>query len=443
MLKQLFEQAKAKGMGDVEAYITSGESFEVKIHKGEIDGYSSSLSHGLGFRGFHQGKVGYSYTERLSEDSIDILVRHAMENAAINDSDDEDFIFGGSPEYKSVKNYSEEFDKVTEAEKISFARQMEAIALKLDKRIKSSQYCVMGTGKGDVNLVNSRNLDLSDRGNHGYAYIMLLAQDGAKLSSEFDYVMSNDFGMYDAEKLARSAAEKTLAFLDASCMKSGEYPVIIGNEPMAGILGAVSGIFSARAVQKNLSLLKGKLGEMVASECISVIDDPFLQNGTGTMAFDAEGVASSHKKLIDKGILSTYLHNLKSAKKDGVASTGNASRGSYKDTIGIAPSNLYIGKGMKTRDELMREMRSGLFITDLQGMHAGFNTISGDFSLSAKGYMVENGEKAGAVNQITVSGNFYTMMKSAVHAGDDMKLDMSGKIGSPSILFSGLSIAGE
>lgn len=443
MVAKLLEEAKNRGMSEAEAYTFLGKNFEVKIHKGEIDGYESSLSQGLGFRGFWGDRMGYSYTEKLSDDSVDILIRYAKENARVHDSEEKDFLYGGSPSYEKVDSYLEEFDAVTEVQKIAFAREVEDIVLKCDPRIKTCQYCVMGSGNTGIYLQNTLGLDLFHRINYGYAYVMVLAQEGMDLSSGTHFVVSNRFSDFHAERLAKEASERALAFLGAKSMKSGEYAVILGNEPMGEILGSVSGIFSARAVQKNLSLLKGKLGQQVADPCITVVDDPFLLGGSSSRAFDAEGVACVRKNVINEGILTTYLHNLKSAHQDQVASTGNASRESYKDTVGISPSNFYIRRGPHSLEDLLRKMGNGVYITEVQGLHSGFNPVSGDFSLSAKGFLVEGGLRVRAVNQITISGNILQALKNARAVADDFLLDMRGSTGSPSVLVQGLSIAGE
>ncbi|PKM70556.1 MAG: TldD/PmbA family protein, partial [Firmicutes bacterium HGW-Firmicutes-18] len=151
------------------------------------------------------------------------------------------------------------------------------------------------------------------------------------------------------------------------------------------------------------------------------------------------------KKVIENGILKTYLHNQKTAEKDGVSSTGNASRGSYKSTIGISPSNFFIENGTYTLDEMVESIDNGLLLIELQGLHSGLNSVSGDFSLSCFGYLIENGKKSKPVNQITVSGNFFDMIKSIEMIGNDLRfgLPAGSYFGAPSLKISELSIAGK
>ncbi len=443
LITDIFKTGSAAGMTDMEVYINEGEVFEVKVSKQEIDGYKLAATSGLGFRGFYNGKIGYSYTEKISDDSIEFLIKGAVENSEINDSEDNDVIFEGSKKYTPVDNVNLDLEKVTEKQKIDFAMELEKKALELDSRIKASQYCMVGSGAGTSVLSNTKGLDLTDSGNYAYAILMVLAAEGDVYSSGFDFIIDNDFSKFDVDKMVKTAVDMALDFLDAKPVKSGEYKIILDGMVSAGLLSSVSSIFSARAVQKNLSLLKGKLNEKVASDCVTLVDDPFLKGGTGTASFDGEGVATKYKNVIENGVLKTYLHNLKSASRDNVESTGNASRGSYKSTIGISATNFYIKSGEKSVDELISEMENGIHIVELEGMHSGFNPISGDFSLPAKGYLIENGKKVHAVNQITVSGNYYDALKNISNVASDLKFAMGGGTGSPSLVIDKLAVAGE
>jgi len=333
--------------------------------------------------------------------------------------------------------------KVTEKQKIDFAMELEKRALAMDPRIKASQYCMMGTGYGSSMLFNTKGLELTDSGNYAYAVLMVLAEENGVFSSGFDFIIDNDFTKFDLDKMVQKAVGMALDFLDAKPVKSGKYQIILDGMESADILSAVSSIFSARSVQKGLSLLKGKLNEKIAADCVTIVDDPFLVGGTGTASFDGEGVATRYKEIVENGMLKTYLHNLKSAKKDGIESTGNASRGSYKSTIGISASNFYFKPGEKDVEELIEGIEKGIHIVGLDGLHSGFNPISGDFSLPAKGYLIENGKKVRAVNQITVSGNYYDALKNITAVASDLKFAMGGGTGSPSIVINELAVAGE
>ena len=199
----------------------------------------------------------------------------------------------------------------------------------------------MSAGSGGAGrIVNTKGLDLTHSLNAAYAYVSVVVGEGGDTKTFGNFETIGDFSQFDPEKLARGAVEEAVALLGASPVESGEYPVILRWEAAATLLGTFAGIFSAENVQKNFSLLKGKLGEAVAADTITIVDDPLLPQGLYSAPFDAEGVATRTKAVVEAGRLMTFLHNLKTAAKDGVQSTGNAAKGSYKSSVGVAPTNM-------------------------------------------------------------------------------------------------------
>ncbi|HHY15595.1 MAG TPA: TldD/PmbA family protein, partial [Firmicutes bacterium] len=162
--------------------------------------------------------------------------------------------------------------------------------------------------------------------------------------------------------------------------------------------------------------------------------------------FDAEGVPTRTKNVLEAGQLKTYLHNLKTAQKDGVQSTGNAARASFKSPVGISPSNFYIKPGDADYQELITELGDGLIIISVQGAHSGANPVSGDFSLGAYGYLVENGKIIRPVDQITIAGNFFDLLEDVEIVGSDLEFGspgMGGNVGAPSLIVEKLAVAGS
>lgn len=445
LIEKIFLKGKTEGLGDMEVYYSAGSSLSLKVFEKELDGYSLSESEGLSLRGIYKGKMGYSYTEKVDESSIELLVKNALENAMVIDSDDEEFIYEGSKEYKKVDTFNPSLENISELEKINFVKSLEVEAFNIDKRITSVETCVYGDGYGETVMSNTKGLYLHDKSNLAYTYVVVVAKEGDDIKTGMAYRTGNDFSKFNAKEIAQEAVKEALDLLGAKSVKSGDYAVVIRNNAAADLLEAFTGIFSAESVQKNLSLLKGKLNQQIGSEKFTLVDDPFMEDGLASKSFDGEGVACKHKKVVDKGVLKTYFHNLKTAKKDNIETTGNASKGSYKSSIGISPTNFYVEKGEKSLDEIIAGMDSGIMITELQGLHSGLNSISGDFSLAALGYAIKGGKIAGPVEQITVAGNYFEMLKNIEEVGSDLKFGLPGEayIGSPSLKIKKLAIAGE
>lgn len=444
-LDLLFERANAEGMTPCEAYLSTGDSFQVMVNKGELIDYNVSSSLGLGFRALVRGKMGYASTQALDEAAIELLIEGARTNALLVENEDEQFIFPGSPDYPKREIYNPALDRVSADEKIALALELERKTLGRDPRVTQVDECVLMSGAGMVRIVNSLGLDVQHRDNMVCAATGAVAREAEQVSTGFEYQVARDLSGIDLDGIAKRASDEAASGLCASLVESGVYKVVLQNTAAVLLLSVFSQVFSADNAQKGLSLLKGREGERVASDAVTLMDDPETELGLSAAPFDAEGVATYKKAVVDKGVLVTLLHNLKTAKKQGLkASTANASKAGYSAPISVAPSNFYIVPGEKGLDELMGDVGDGLLITSLEGLHSGANTISGDFSLSAKGYVIEGGKKGRAVSQITVSGNFYALLKGVIAASNDLRFSLPGgsSMGSPSLLIEQLSVAG-
>lgn len=439
-IDKVFDTAKNMKLDDFEIYFTSSENETIKVFKGEIDTYSNSQNMGISFRVKVNEKMGYSYTESIEEEDILPLIERAISNAKVIENLDVIEIYGEKSIYEKIDSFNPVLKDITVDAKINFLLKAEKIALELDSRVKSVNYCVIGSGYGENIIKNSKGLDLYHNGNSIYAYIAVVVQDGDSIKNDSAYIVTKDFSNMDPIKLATEAVTKALNKLNSISIDSKPYDVIIENDAFADLLGAMSGIFSGEAVQKGVSKLKGKIGEVVANSIVTITDNPHLKDGYGSAPFDAEGVPTQCKHLIEDGILKTYLHNLKTAKKDNVKTTGNAAKGGYKGTMGISAFNLYLEKGNQSFQELLDKLQNGVLITGFSGLHSGLNSISGDFSLATEGFLIENGAITKPLNQITSAGNFFDLLKNIEYIGNDLKFNLSG-VGSPSLLIKNISIS--
>ncbi len=443
-IDKLFEAAEKSDFKDFEIYYSGGRSFMVRIFEGKVDEYSVNKTYGISFRGLLDGKMGYSYTEAFDDESIEYLIKKATQNAQIIENEDKQFIFGGSEKYSEVIAYNEELDKVRAKDKIKIALKLEELAKNAHPSITSVATTIVQSGSGKIKIKNSKGLDLTFQDNMMFCYVVPVAQKGEKKVDGAEFQLISDISELDIETVASEAVKKATAMLEAQPVESGNYKIIFENECAGDLISTFSGIFSAENTQKDLSLLKGKVGEKIASDIVTMVDDPLLEGGYASCPFDSEGVATCKKNIVENGVLKTLFHNLKTAEKDGVRSTGNASKGSYKSSIGISGSNFYIKPGENSVDELFTMVKDGLLITELAGLHSGANGVSGDFSLSAKGFKIEGGKKTHAVEQFTIAGNFYTLLEEIESLGNDLRFGLPGSecIGSPSFVVKSLSVAG-
>lgn len=435
------EAAMAAGFADWEITYLGRVGFEMLLLEREVSGYENSQEGGMAFRGNYKGRTGYAYTENLEGEAAIYLVEEARENALLFSAGDVEELFPGEV-YPIFSGYAPNLGTVLPEKRIAMAKRMEDAALHGADTIASLDYCVLSMTEQEVAMINSAGLDVSYRKNFARGYVSAIARKGEETKTGSAFWKGQDWASFDPEATGRKAAERAAALLGAKSIPSGRYSVIISGQAMTSVLSAFSGVFFAENVQKGFSFLQEKLGEKIANACVTLRDDAVLPGGYASVPFDSEGVAGRNKGIIEDGILKTYLYNRKSAKKDGVSSTGNGFRGGLTGSIKTACTNFYLTEGADSLETLCENMRNGVLITSFMGLHAGANGVSGDFSLSAEGFMVVDGALGQPVEQITVAGNFYEMLLSVLGVGNDLYFSPSG-VGAPSLWVERLSIAGN
>lgn len=450
--KRLFKRAEKAGFTAFEIYYSKADKFELSTYDNDIDNYSTSSTFGINFRGLYNNKIGLSSTEILDEASVDILIDNALSNASVIENDDKKVIFDGKKQkYEEINNYSKKLGKMTPEERINILLEIygkvkeyasEKTSAALKNVISEFEY-----EEREWGIANSNGLELSHKANYAIIFTeCVMEKDGAAQSDYAYRFCKKRSELSSIDDLAKKALDNTIARFDGDTVQSSKYDLIINNKCFASLLQTFSGIFSAENAQKGLSLLKGKVGSKIGVPALNIVDDPFLPSGIFSEPFDAEGVATYKKTVIQNGELLTLLYDLKAAIKDGVKSTGNASKASYASDITISPSNFYVEPGNAEFEELLKNVNNGILITNLEGLHAGANAETGDFSLSAKGFEIKDGTLGKAVEQITVSSNFYDILKNIELIGKDLDFclpNSNGYFGSPSIVVKNISIAGK
>lgn len=438
-IDKLFEKASLKGIDEFEIYFLSNLNTSIKIYQGKIENFSNNQNQGISFRGMVDGKMGYSYSKSLEDEDIDFLINEVIENASCIESLDKQFIYGEKANYTDTITYSSAIENIDTDLVKDFLIKMEEYALSIDKRIKKVNFCSFAMGSGEKIIKNSKGLELHSKENICYTYISVIVEENGIVKTGSHFQLGRDFSKFDYKELSEVAVKRALNKFGTITLTKVPKTCVIENLAFSSLLGAMSNIFSAEAVQKNISKLKGKLNEAVASSIVTLVDDPFLKDGLANSSFDDEGVPTSYKEIIQDGVLKTYLYNLKTAYKDGVSSTGNGVKGSYKGTVGISSFNLYIKPSSKSFDKMIENIKEGIFITDFAGLHSGLNTISGDFSLAGEGFYIKDGKIDRPLNQITISGNFFELLKNIKDIAKDIKFSFSS-VGSPSIMVEGLKV---
>jgi PmbA protein len=424
-----------------EVFLRSYTSTTIEVKDQKVDAFDRARDIGAGLRVLINGRMGFAFTTDLSEQALMILAQAAVTNAQNTEPDE----FHSIPErpsaaYRSVEIYDPDMVALTEEEKIDRVMVMEREAFGVDPRIKRIRKASASFSESETLIMNTNGAEVHYRGTAGSSSMEVVAEDKGESQAGSDFDVNRFYRKLLVEEVGRRAARKALGLLGARHIDSVRAPVILEAEVAGEFLSIMSSGFSSENVQKKKSLFLGKLDKEVVSPLITVFDDGLLDGGLGTAPSDDETVPMKKKTVIEKGRLATFLYNTYTANKDKTVSTGNGMRGGFKGVPGVGVTNLYIDPGKYSLEELINSTTRGLLVTEIMGAHTA-NPISGDFSVGATGFWIENGKKAFPVREITIAGNILDLMKNVDAVGSDLRV--SGRIGSPSLRVKDLSIGGK
>ena len=434
--------ARELGATDSECTISEGSSFETVVRMGEVENIKDAGSRAAGIRVLRGQRAGSAYTSDLSTEGIGHMVRSAIEIAAIASEDP----MAGLPEDSEFGKlegdlglYHEDTVQLPAAERIEKARVAEKTALEADPRITNSEGGSFDCSSGRRVFANSRGF----LGEYRYASCSLTAQPVAKENGamERDYWSSAARSLEhleSPEEVGKRAAARVLRRLNPRKVATQKCPVIFEQRVARSIVNNIFEAVNGGSVYRKSSFLAGKLGEKVAHECVTVIDDATIPGLFGTSPFDDEGVASRRTVVIENGVLKSYLLNCYTARKLGLKTTGNASRG-VAGNAAVGHGNLYIDKGAQSPEELIKGVKAGLYVTELIGH--GVNILTGDYSRGAFGLWIENGELTFPVAEVTIAGNLRDMLLSLEATGKD--LEFRGSVASPTLLIREMTLSGQ
>ncbi len=440
--------AMKAGATDAEAVAREGDEFSVTVRKGQVEKLTESGSRGLGLRVFLGRRSASSSTSDLTAEGIRQLVESALALARVTGED----VFAGLPEGEEfgaaagdLHLYYEDVYSLAGPERIELARRAEAAALAADARITNSEGGSFDAATGRRVLANSRGFAGSYRSSYaGIAATPLAADADGRMQVDGWWSSGRRLGDLDTpEAVGQEAARRALRRLGARRVKTQKAPIVFAPEVARSLIGSVFEAASGDAIWRHASFLAGKLGESVAAASVTIVDDnlmllPSGAGGFGTSPFDGEGLPSRRTVVVEGGVLRSYLLNTYAARKLGMQSTHNATRG-LAGAPGIGCGNLYLEPGTTPPEEIVAGVEAGLYVTSLMGF--GVNVVTGDYSRGAAGLWIEKGELTHAVEEVTIAGNLAQMLRDVTAIGSD--LEFRGAVASPTLRIDGMTIAGE
>jgi PmbA protein len=435
------KRALNAGATDVECTIMEGEEFSAAIRMREVESLKEAGSRAAGIRVLVGKNGGSSYTSDLTPAGIETMVRAALDLAKITSEDP----FAGLPDEadlgsrkEDLKLYDDTIEQMETDWKIAQAKRAEEVAFATDARIQNSEGASFDSYAGRRVFVNSRGFTGSYRTSSCGLSVSPVAKQNGSMERDYWFTSARAASKLESpDEVGRRAAERAVRRLNPRKLPTQKAAILFEPRTARSFLGDLFDAVNGGAIYRHASFLVGKVGEKIAANSLTVIDDPTLPGLFGSSPFDDEGVLSRRTVVIEKGILKSYLLNSYSARKLGLKTTGNASRG-ITGNAGVGPGNFYIEAGERTPEAILKGMRTGLYVTELIGGEA--NVVTGDYSSGAAGLWIENGELAYPVSEITIAGNMKQMLMDVEIASD---LEFRGSIASPTLLIREMTISGE
>lgn len=442
MKEILADEAKKAGITEYDVYHMTSSSVSTETLRDEISSFSSETGIGICFRCVIDGRFGSASCERITEEELRGLVNRAAENAKYVESDAEAILYPGSKSYHEVKNPV--LPEPSAAELKELALKMQKNTYLQDPAVCDGTQSYVGSETVSVDLFNSYGLSLHREYSIRSAVAVAVVNRDGESANNFESYYGADYD--GAMDLSGKVVKDALAKLGAKSVAGGNYNVILDGKQMSVLLRTFSSAFSAKSVRLGLSLLAGKEGEKIASDVVTIVDDPFADALLGKTSFDAEGVATETKTVIENGVLKTFLYDLSNAKLMGKETTANASKGSVSAPVVIQPYYFGMQGGEMDFDALLATCGDGIYVTELKGLHAGANAVTGDFSIESAGFMIENGKLGAAVKNFTIAGNFFELLKKIDTLSNRVKVGVPGvstAFGAPDVLIKDVSVAGK
>ncbi len=442
MAAEIVQQALAAGATDAECTISEGDEFSANVRLREVETLKEAGSRAAGLRILRGLYTGSAYTSDLSADGIRHMVRSAIELAEITTADPH----AGLPDAGELGSipgdlgmYCGDVAGLGTELKIGMARRAEDAALRADARIVNSEGASFDTHLGQHAFANSRGFAGAYRASYCSLSVVPVAREGESMERDYWFTMARGFaGLEKPEDVGRIAAARAVRRLGARKVETQKVPVVFEPRTAGSLLDNIFDAVHGGAVYRNESFLAGKLGERVASERLTVVDDGTIPGLFGTSPFDDEGVPTRRTVVIENGVLKSYLLNAYTARKLGLRTTGNASRG-LAGNAGVGNGNLYIERGSATLEQLIAGMREGFYVTELIG--SGVNIVTGDYSRGAAGMWIRNGELAFAVSEVTIAGTLQEMLMSIDGIGAD--LEFRGSMAAPTLVVGEMTVGGR
>jgi len=425
---------------ECELYISRNKSLRINIQDKKVESIESGDVTGCAARVVKEKRTGFSFS---NSDNLKALIGQAASSSAFMPQDPfSGFTCPGSP-LEEMRLFDTAIEKKALEEKIRAALSAEEAAYSASPLITKTGSVSYVDSETEITIVNSNGINCNYKSNCCGVYVEAICEKDGHAEEGLGFTFAKDWDRLDTEHAGKEAGLEAVSLLGGELIDSAKLPAVMSPLVAAEFLEAVSAMAFAESVQKGKSAFAGKLEKKIASACVSITDNALLKNGLNSAPFDGEGSPSKINTVVREGVLQTYLYDHYTALKDKVKTTSSACRSSFKSLPSIGTTNFYISPGKNSQNKLLSKLTRGLLITKVMAMHS-VNPISGDFSVGASGFMIENGQRTFPVRGITIAGNLLELLHAIEEVGSDLTFSpFASNCGSPSLLISSLSIGGR
>lgn len=434
------------GAGDgeqVEAYAAESRHTEVKARRGEVDSLSQAESRGVGVRVLLEGRMGYAWAADPEPVEAEALVVAARESAAHAGPDEANVLPAPEDPPPLEGLYRAAQAGLGPERRVGLALDLERAAVTADPSVSKVEEVLYGDAVSRSAVASTTGVEAAYERTDCWCVVSALAERDGEVQTGFSFRVAREVDELAWEEAAAEAAVRGARLLGARKPATERLPVVLDPWAAASFLGVLSRALSAEEVQKGRSLLSDLVGQRVASEAVTLVDDGRLLDGPAAAPVDDEGVPTSRTPVIDRGVLRGFLHNTATARRAGARSTGNASRPSYWGVPGVAPSNLFLEPGSEGPQEILRRAGRAVFVQDVKGVHSGANPVSGEFSVGATGLRVEGGGLGEPLREMTIASTLPEVLQRIDAVGSDLRFfPGGGALGTPTVLIGEMTVAG-
>lgn len=439
--KRLLGLVEKSGAGQGEIYVESSSGVEMEVRDQAVERLKKKESGGFALRLVVDGKMAVVYSSDLGEASLEKTVAKGIDLAKMAAPDPANTFAEPAEGPTDVGVFDQAFDEIALERKVSLLKDIETLAFAYDPAIRRLEGLSYSDSKAEVVIANTKGVFKRKRATSFEVELSVIAEKDGDVETGGQSVETRFFDRIDPpSEIAGRACWRATSFLGGKAVPSENVPVVLDRDAGWAVLVHFAAMVNGESIAIGTSMLKDRIGQVIASPLVTVVDDAVMPGGIASAPFDDEGTPCARTVVLEGGTLRSFLFDQRTAVKSGAKSTGNGGRDDFRSLPAVAPTNFYLEKGVSTPEGIIKSTARGLFVMALTGWWMGISPSTGDFSSGARGLWIENGEAVFPVKNVTIASNLLDMLRSVDAVGNDLIL--KHPTAAPTIRIAEMSVGG-